>query len=226
MKILNKLIAVLIAIELILSIAIVVLLMAIFNKQNRAIRRAWAKLQKVVMGYKIEVFGKPNREANLLIINHQSMLDIVVLEDIHPANLAWIAKKEIGSIPILGKILSLPKMIPLDRSNPRAITKLIKDVKDRVENDRVVAMFPEGTRGRGDKLLKFQSGAKIMVSKLNLKVQPVLIIGSKDILDTKNFSANIGKTLKIFYLDMIDTTDENWLENTRAKMQELLDQNL
>lgn len=116
-------------------------------------------------------------------------------------------------------------MIPIDRKDPRSLPKLIKDVKDRVDNNRVVAMFPEGTRSEGDKLLKFQSGAKIIVSKLNLKVQPVLIINSRNILDTKRFKLNSG-LLKVIYMDLIDTSNETWLEETRAKMQALLDQNI
>ncbi|AGZ81806.1 lysophospholipid acyltransferase family protein [Campylobacter fetus] len=225
MKILNKIKTALYAIELILSIAGVVLFMAIFKDKNRQIRRMWAKLQRFFIGYQLEVVGNPIDEANLIIINHQSVLDIIVMEEIHPANLSWIAKKEIGKIPIIGKILTIPKMIPVDRNDPRSLPKLIKDVKDRVDNNRVVAMFPEGTRSEGDKLLKFQSGAKIIVSKLNLKVQPVLIINSRNILDTKKFKLNSG-LLKVIYMDLVDTSSENWLEETRAKMQTLLDQNI
>ncbi|EKR8076738.1 1-acyl-sn-glycerol-3-phosphate acyltransferase [Campylobacter fetus] len=225
MKMLSKIKTILYAIELILSIAGVVLFMAIFKDKNRQIRRMWAKLQRFFIRYQLEVVGKPIDEANLIIINHQSVLDIIVMEEIHPANLSWIAKKEIGKIPIIGKILTIPKMIPIDRKDPRSLPKLIKDVKDRVDNNRVVAMFPEGTRSEGDKLLKFQSGAKIIVSKLNLKVQPVLIINSRNILDTKRFKLNSG-LLKVIYMDLIDTSNETWLEETRAKMQALLDQNI
>lgn len=225
MKIWNKIKTVLIAIELVISIAIVVILMWMFNKHHREIRRKWAKAQRFFMDYKMQIIGTPNKDANLVIINHQSMLDIIVLEDIHPANLSWIAKKEIGDIPILGKILTIPKMIPIDRNNPRSITTLIKDVKDRTQNGRVVAMFPEGTRGKGDKLLKFHSGAKIIVSKLNLKVQPIVIVNSRKILDTKNFSFNKGE-VKVIYMDLVDTSNENWVEITRAKMQKTLDENI
>ncbi len=76
---------------------------------------------------------------------------------------------------------------------------------------------------KNEKMLKFQSGAKILSEKLNLKVQPILIVDSAKILDTKSFSASSG-VLKIICMDLVDTNDEKWLENTRKKMQELLDQ--
>lgn len=72
-------------------------------------------------------------------------------------------------------------------------------------------------------MLKFQSGAKILSEKLNLKVQPILIVDSAKILDTKSFNASSG-ALKIICMDLVDTNDDKWLENTRKKMQELLDQ--
>ncbi|EOH6968714.1 1-acyl-sn-glycerol-3-phosphate acyltransferase, partial [Campylobacter jejuni] len=50
-----------------------------------------------------------------------------------------------------------------------------------------------------------------------------LIVDSAKILDTKSFSASSG-VLKIICMDLVDTNDEKWLENTRKKMQELLDQ--
>lgn len=225
MKILNKIVTVLFALELILSIAICVFFMWIDRKNHRKYRRTWARSQKFFIGYKDEKIGEFNPQAQMLIINHQSMLDIMALEDIHPADLCWIAKKEIGEIPILGKILSLPRMIPIDRNNPRAMPKIIDEVRDRISNGRVLAMFPEGTRGDGRTLLNFHSGAKLIANKLELKVQPIVIVGSRDILDTKNFRVCKGK-LKIICLDLVDTSEKDWLNLAREKMQRALNENL
>ena len=72
-------------------------------------------------------------------------------------------------------------------------------------------------------MLKFQSGAKILSEKLNLKVQPILIVDSAKILDTQKFEAKSG-TLKLIALPLVDTNDEKWLENTRKTMQERLEE--
>ena len=116
-------------------------------------------------------------------------------------------------------------MISVDRKDPRSLPKIIKLAKERVSEGRVIAIFPEGTRGDGSKILKFKSGANIIADKLNLLVQPVLIIGSRKIIDSKTISVHSG-SFKVIYMDIGDTSDENWLENTRAKMQTLLAQNL
>lgn len=225
MKVLNKIKNWLYAIEITISVIIVVLIFFIAPSSNLWIRRKWTKMQRWLIGYKIDVIGSPDPRANMIIANHQSMLDIMALEEIHPANICWIAKKEIEDLPFFGNIIRVPKMISVDRKDPRSLPKIIKLAKEKVSEGRVIAIFPEGTRGDGDKILKFKSGANIIADKLNLVVQPVLIIGSRKIIDSKTISVHSG-SFKVIYMDIVDTSDENWLENTRAKMQTLLAQNL
>lgn len=225
MKVLNKIKSWLYAIEITISVIIVVLIFFIAPSSNLWIRRKWTKMQRWLIGYKIDVIGSPDPRANMIIANHQSMLDIMALEEIHPANICWIAKKEIEDLPFFGNIIRVPKMISIDRKDPRSLPKIIKLAKERVSQGRVIAIFPEGTRSNGDKILKFKSGANIIANKLNLIVQPVLIIGSRKIIDSKSISVNSG-TVKIIYMDIVNTSDENWLENTREKMQALLEDNL
>lgn len=104
-------------------------------------------------------------------------------------------------------------MISIDRKDKRSIIKMIKEGKERISEGRVLAMFPEGTRGRGDRLLKFQSGAKILAEKTKrLIVQPAIIVGARHILDSKSLDAHGGE-VKVIYLDPIDPKeDEEWFE--------------
>lgn len=219
----SKIRALFFAIEFVISVVLVVFFMWLFNDKNRAIRKFWGRSQRFFGGYKLEVIGDFSDEANILLINHQSMLDIIVIEELHPKNVCWIAKAQIGKIPIIGKILSLPKMIAVERENKHSLIKLLSEAKDRVENGRVLAIFPEGTRSQTNKLLPFKGGAKILVEKLNLKVQPIVIVGS-DAMKVKEFSFKKAD-IKLFCLDLVDTSKENWLEATRESMQKVLDEN-
>lgn len=195
--------------------------MWLFKNHICTVRHFWARTQRFFGFYSLKVEGEFDKRANMILMNHQSMLDIVILEETYPGNLCWIAKKEIGQIPIIGQILKLPKMIAVDRESKHSLVKLVKEAEDRVNNGRVLAIFPEGTRSQTDKLLPFKGGAKIIADRLNLKIQPIVIVGS-DIMNVKKFSFKNGE-IKIICLDLIDTSDKNWLENTRAKMQETLD---
>jgi len=220
---LSKIRALFFAIEFVISVVLVVFFMWLFNNKNRAIRKFWGRSQRFFGGYKLEVIGDFSDEANILLINHQSMLDIIVIEELHPKNVCWIAKAQIGKIPIIGKILSLPKMIAVERENKHSLIKLLSEAKDRVENGRVLAIFPEGTRSQTNKLLPFKGGAKLLVEKLNLKVQPIVIVGS-DAMKVKEFSFKKAD-IKLFCLDLVDTSKDNWLETTRESMQKVLDEN-
>lgn len=219
--ILQRIKALFFSIEFILSIILVVIFMAIFRPFIHPIRRTWAIIQRFFGRYKIVIDGYMDSNAQIILMNHTSMLDIVVMEEVSPKNLCWVAKKEIEKIPIIGNILKIPKMIPLDRSDPRAVVKMLKEAKERLSEGRVIAIFPEGTRGDGKRLLRFKNGAKLLTEKLNLKAQPVLIIGS-NILDSKRFLFGSG-VVKIVFLPVIDTTNPEWLSITRTKMQEYLD---
>ncbi len=219
----SKIRALFFAIEFVISVVLVVFFMWLFNDKNRAIRKFWGRSQRFFGGYKLEVIGNFSDEANILLINHQSMLDIIVIEELHPKNVCWIAKAQIGKIPIIGKILSLPKMIAVERENKHSLIKLLSEAKDRIENGRVLAIFPEGTRSQTNKLLPFKGGAKLLVEKLNLKVQPIVIVGS-DAMKVKEFSFKKAD-IKLFCLDLVDTSKENWLEATRESMQKVLDEN-
>ena len=221
-KILSKIRGFYVMIEFVITVLITIVLMYTFRQNTHPIRRAWGKMQTFLMGFSIKQIGEVNPKTTLLVMNHQSLIDIVALETIYPKNLCWIAKKEIEDIPLFGHIIPAPRMISIDRKDKRSIIKMIKEGKERISEGRVLAMFPEGTRGRGDRLLKFQSGAKILAEKLELIVQPAIIVGARHILDSKSLDAHGGE-VKVIYLDPIDPKeDEEWFEKMYRTMEERL----
>ena len=227
MLIFQKIKAVLILIQMVITVSLTILFMWLFNEHHWYFRKKWARLQSFFIGYKLSIKGKPDPEAKLVLINHQSMLDIILLEGYYPQNIAWVAKKEIAQMKFFGRILTLPKMIIVDREDRRkSLVKLFKDVKDRLGEGRVIGMFPEGTRGDGKKLLAFKPGAKLIAEKLSLKVQPVVVVNTRAIVDSQNFVANKGH-VSLIYLDVIDPkADEAWFEELHTQMQDTLDKEL
>lgn len=221
-KILSKIRGFYVMVEFVITVLIIIVLMYAFRNHTHPIRRTWGHLQTFLMGFRIKQVGEASTTTTLLVLNHQSLVDIVALETIYPKNLCWVAKKEIQDIPLFGHIIPAPRMISIDRNDKRSIIKMIKEGKERVSEGRVLAMFPEGTRGRGDKLLKFQSGAKILAEKLELIVQPAIIVGARHIFDSKNIDAHGGE-VQVIYLDPINPKDdEQWFEKMHVAMSERL----
>ncbi|MBE0491982.1 MAG: 1-acyl-sn-glycerol-3-phosphate acyltransferase [Sulfurospirillum sp.] len=214
----SKIKAIFLIVEFVITVLITIILMYIFPKNTYIIRQKWAKMQSFLMGFSIIQTGQIDPEAKLLLLNHQSLVDIVVLEMIYGKDLCWIAKKEIQDIPLFGHIIRVPKMIAIDRKDKRSIIKIIKEGKQRIGEGRILAMFPEGTRGDGSKLLPFQSGAKMLAQKLNIKVQPIVLTGTREIFDSKTMRAKSG-TIRVNFLLHVDPNDDaDWFEHCKEDM--------
>ncbi len=212
-----------------LTIAIFIPFLYMSDKKNKTRRTVLSKILMQIFMVKTDVFGKMDDEAKMFIINHQSVLDIVAMEATTTRNLGWIAKRELFEIPLFGHLFKSCKMISVDRDNKQGLLKLLKDSKERLENGRPLVIFPEGTRSKGKEILEFKAGAKIIAEKLSLKVQPIVIVDSANFFDTKHSfrdggGASKGGVLKIIYLDSFMPEGKEWLEETRQKMQKVLEE--
>lgn len=222
----NKLRALFTIIQMAITISLVIIFMYIFKNNKKRVRNIWASLQMKLLGITLDIEGSIDPNSQMLIINHQSVLDIVLFEYLDTRDLAWISKKEIGDIPWFGQILKLPNMISVERESKKSLIKLLKDVKDRLELNRPIAIFPEGTRTDGKSLRKFKSGAKVIANKYNLKVQPVVVLGTRNILDSQNLKQNSG-TIKVRYLPLVDVTqDQDWFSKVEDDMKKVLEKEL
>ncbi len=213
-------------VQMVITVSFVIILMYIFRTNTKKIRTLWASLQLKLMGIDLTIQGKEDPEAQMLMLNHQSIVDIILFEYLSTKDLAWIAKQEIGNLPWFGHILKAPKMIMVQRESKSSLVTLLKESKDRIENGRAIAIFPEGTRTDGTRLRKFKVGAKIIAQKFNLKVQPAIIIGSLNIWDSKKMTQNSGK-VKIIYLDsVIAEKNTDWFEQIEENMKKTLKEEL
>lgn len=196
-------------------------LITVFRSHKGIIMHNLNRVILFLMGGKVEQVGKADPEADLIIMNHQGIVDIIGMEALQTGHLRWIAKKELFDTPWFGYLLKNGDMISIDRENKKGLIKLIKDVKESLEiKKRKVAIFPEGTRAKHQKVLPFKSGTKFIAEKMGLKVQPVVITGSKKLLNEHDKTCH-NSTVKYHYLPTVDvsTADENWFEDIRETMQ-------
>ena len=203
-----------------ITVAITVVLMYIFKNHTHKVIKAWMSFQMFLLGIKLETQGKLDESCDMILMNHQSLLDIIVMEYIHSRDLAWVAKKEITDLFFFGHIIKAPRMISIDRENKAGIITLLKEAKDRLDRGRPIAMFPEGTRSDGKQMLSFRPGAKMVANKYNLKIQPIVLFNTRNIVDSKKLLATPG-VVKVVYLEPIQASkDTNWFEEIEIKMNE------
>ncbi len=223
---LSKIRGFIVLIQFSITVAIVIAAMYTFRNHTHKVIKLWMKVQIFFLGIKLEIEGQKDESCDIFFINHQSLLDIIVIEHLHDKNLAWIAKKEITELMFFGHIIKAPRMISVDRENKAGIIQLLKDVKDRLNKGRPIAMFPEGTRGDGKKMLKFKSGGQIIANKLGLKVQPVIVLNTKNILDSKKLTQTPG-SVKVIYLEPVQANkDSDWFKQIEKKMNKVFNKEI
>ena len=190
-------------------------------------RKISAWFVRVTIFFSTDVEGEEDPAAQMYLINHQSDLDIAILETISKKDLSWVAKKELFDVPFFGLAMSMPEDIPIERQSKTSLIRLLKNAKDRLNKGRVITMFPEGTRSKNGRMLPFKNGAKVVADKYQLKVQPIVLIQTAKYYNIKKFFYSPGE-IKVIFMDsfIADKEDENWLKDLRVKMQRTYDDEL
>jgi 1-acyl-sn-glycerol-3-phosphate acyltransferase len=125
-----------------------------------------------ICGVKIEVRGTAPTGAALIAAKHQSMLDICGPFTLLP-DTCFVMKKELLRIPLFGLYAMKCRMIWLDRSgHSAALRKLVTDTQDRMQDDRQVVIFPEGTRTPPGQAGHYQPGIAALYRDLGLPCIP------------------------------------------------------
>jgi len=183
-------------------------------------RKISAWFVRLTIFFRTEVKGEEDPAAQMFLINHQSDIDIAVMETSSKKDLSWVAKKELFDVPFFGLAMSMPEDIPIERKSKTSLLKLLKNAKDRLNKGRVITMFPEGTRSTSDKMLPFKSGAKVVADMYKLRVQPVVLVQTRKYYNIKKFFYMPG-TIKVVFLEsfIADKDDENWLNELKDTMQ-------
>jgi len=198
-----------------------------FGRALVGARKVTSRIILFFLGIRVKIVGKADPNAKMFVINHQSLVDIMVTEMVTPnVDFAWVAKKELFKMPFFGLSLRKTDMISLDREDRRGIVSLLKESKKRVDSGRVISIFPEGTRSKNKKIIRFKKGAKIVADKYALKVQPLVLVNCGNLFDTGRYEHRVGE-VKAIFLDPIDaTSEEEWLNSLRTKMQEIYNDEL
>ena len=130
--------------------------------------------------FRLEFLGLENVPASgpvILVGNHTSMFDMLVIHTKVKPWICWVAEKELFSVPVLGGVLNLLGCIPVDRDKTdlmaaRAIFKAIRD-------KQIIGMYPQGTRVKPDRVpfVRPRNGAVHFAIKTSTPMMPVAIDG-------------------------------------------------
>ena len=102
--------------------------------------------------------------AGLLVCNHVSYVDILVLGAMAPA--VFVAKSEVAGWPVFGWFAQACGTIFVRRAVRGDVARIGAEIRDRLERGFLVVLFPEGTSSDGRAVLPFKSALLAPVSEV------------------------------------------------------------
>lgn len=127
--------------------------------------------------YQVEVTNdaKWNNERTLIIANHQSFIDGLLIGLFLPCNNAtFVVHSTVLRNPFFKMVLSLVNYLPVDTTNPMAMKK----VSELIKSGKPVVIFPEGRITTTGNLMKVYEGSGFIAYKTEAKIIPVYIDGA------------------------------------------------
>jgi 1-acyl-sn-glycerol-3-phosphate acyltransferase len=181
--------------------------------------------------FELQIFGMENVPPTggvLLVSNHQSYLDPVLLAVWLKRPMSYLAKSELFRNPAFAWLIRALNAFPLrqGKGDKGAIEETIR----RLQQGHLLAVFPEGTRSEDGELQPIQRGVALVVRRANVPIIPVVLDGSfqawpkgSKMFHTYPIAVMYGPALKIEGLKgeeivaLIDSTFHRMFDELRAR---------
>ena len=114
----------------------------------------WSRFACRVVGIRVTTRGSMP-QSGLLVCNHLSYLDVIVLSSIGPC--VFVAKRDVAAWPLFGWLAHAAGTIFVDRERRLASADVVDLVREAIASGSLVVLFPEGTSSDGSTVLPFKS---------------------------------------------------------------------
>jgi 1-acyl-sn-glycerol-3-phosphate acyltransferase len=117
--------------------------------------RQWARGAALIMGMRVRVDGSPPRAPFILVSNHLSYMDIVLLAT--QVDAVFVSKSEVAAWPVIGPLARSMNTIFVDRTSRTDVPRVLDLMEHVIRAGHGVVFFPEGTSSEGKDVLHFKS---------------------------------------------------------------------
>lgn len=149
------------------------------SQQLYAIARSWGRVNMWLLaklcGLTYTVEGRENipSGAHVSMWKHSSAWETIAQAAVFPPQ-AWVLKRELMWIPLVGWAVKCLKPIAINRkAGATAVTQVVEQGKQRLEQGLWVLIFPEGTRVAVGETRKYGVSGSLLASKAGCKIIPV-----------------------------------------------------
>ena len=167
---------------LVLALAVLVLILPVpsLALRRRMVRRA-ARIWLALAGLRLAVLNPHYLPAgaSIVVANHSSYLDGVVMCAALPPAFGFVIKREMSRVPLANTLLRRIGAHYVDRGQGQKGARDTRKLLKRASSGGALAFFPEGTFGRQPGLMPFRSGAFLVAARARLDIVPVAIRGTR-----------------------------------------------
>ncbi len=163
---------------------------------------------RVNAAWHIQVLGdfpENPRRPYVVVSNHQSLADIPIISRL-PWEMKWVVKAELFRLPVFGWLMRLAGDISVDRTDKRSRAKVLIAARGYLQKRCSVMFFPEGTRSRDGRVLRFTTGAFRLAIKEQVPVLPLAIDGTQDALPKADWRFSQETHVRLKVLAPVETS--------------------
>lgn len=157
-------------------------------------------VKKVWINVDTKTFDKPC----VVIANHQSFLDIMLMVSLHP-KLVLMTNDWVWNSPFFGQVVKYADFYPVSSGAENSVEAL----RTLYEQGFSIMIFPEGTRTPDGKLKRFKKGAFYLAEQLGADILPIVLHGTGACIRKHDLLVN-STTVSIEFLPRIAATDPQW----------------
>jgi 1-acyl-sn-glycerol-3-phosphate acyltransferase len=183
-----------------------------------------------IVGVKVRTIGlekiDPAR-TYIFMSNHISNLDPPITLPLIPRRTSVMVKKELFKVPILGRIMLIGSLVPVDRGNRDAGLTAVRDAVKAIEQGLNMTIYVEGKRSFDGRLLPFKRGPFYLAQECKVPVVPITISGTERVMPKGRFAIRPGKaTVTIEFHDPIETSNFGERDCLMAKVRAAINSGL
>ncbi len=179
----------------------------IAKKRRDAIKQNWLNNFSAILNLHITQEGGLPEDGSLLVSNHISWLDIVVIGKFLPAY--FVAKSDISGWPVIGFLARQAGTIFIRRGDKKHIREINERMIWLLKQQSNIIAFPEGTTTKGDEVLGFHASLFQPAILTKAPIQPIAIeyIGpSKELapfVGDDDFVSHLLRVLKMEKIELV-----------------------
>lgn len=138
------------------------------NRWRGLVFHKWARATAAILGIRVAVQGAPPAPPFLLVSNHLSYVDVLVLAS--RMKCVFVARGDVAGWPAIGSLCRAAGTIFIDREKRKDVARVNGRIDQALDNGQGVVLFAEGTSSRGDTVRPFKSSLLEQAARAGLAV--------------------------------------------------------